>query len=216
MTPERPVRAHLPVRARRRSALSTAAVVGAALIIGTGALAGCGSSSSTSTSNTSGSDTGAGGSTIVGAAAAPVLPVNSNPIVNTSTNSVLTIESVLVENNVDSTGAAVDDHLEIALSNTGSADVASIEVFTTFTDPTAGVTESYYTKLPDSFVVTAGGQAVVHFDNTGAAGHFPENAFSLYRTSLNAMDVTVVVSGTDAAVQTMTVQKDAGGDETAD
>ena len=40
--------------------------------------------------------------------------------------------------------------------------------------------------------------------------------FSLYATSANALDVTVVVSAADAAPQTATVQKDAGGTETAD
>lgn len=36
----------------------------------------------------------------------------------------ITIDSVLVENNVDASGATVDDHLEIAVTNSGSAELA--------------------------------------------------------------------------------------------
>ena len=57
---------------------------------------------------------------------------------------------------------------------------------------------------------------MIHFDNTGAPDHFAVNDFSLYATSANALDVTVEVSAADAAVQTASVQKDAGGAETAD
>jgi len=145
-----------------------------------------------------------------------VLPVRNNPITNTSTVEALVIDSVLVENNEDPSGVAVDDHLEIALSNTGATDLSNLEVFSTFTDPTAGTSESYYTDLPSSFTVPGGGSRVVHFDNTGAADHFPVNEFSLYATSVNALDVEVIVSADGAAVQTATVQKDAGGEETPD
>ena len=39
------------------------------------------------------------------------------------------------------------------------------------------------------------------------------NKFSLYYTSKAALDVSVTVSATDAAVQTVTVKKDPGGAE---
>ena len=45
---------------------------------------------------------------------------------------------------------------------------------------------------------------------------FPVNEFSLYSTDTNALNVTVTVSAADAAIQTITVKKDAGGPETAD
>lgn len=150
------------------------------------------------------------------AAAGQVLPVADNPINNTSTVEALTIDSVLVENNVDASGNAADDHLEIAVTNSGSAELAGVEVYYTFTDPTVGSSENYYTKLPDSFTIPAGGTRTVHFDNSGAPDHFPVNEFSLYATSLNALDVTVEVSAVGAAPQTATLQKDAGGEETAD
>lgn len=173
------------------------------------ALAGCGA-----TTSSPAPDTGGGSST---GAASQVLPVTQNPIANASTVQALTIDSVLVENNVDpTTGATTDDHLEIVLSNTGATELSGFEVFYTFTDPTANTTESYYLMLPDSFTIPAGGQRVANFDNTGAADHFPVNTFSLYYLSTNALEVSVNVSATDAAVQTTTVMKDAGGPETAD
>lgn len=145
-----------------------------------------------------------------------VLPVASNPIANTSDAKNLKIESVLVENNEDPSGKAASDHLEIALRNVGDKPLIGFEVFYTFTDPTAATTESYYLRLPAGFSVPVGATRVVHFDDTADPDHFPVNKFSLYRTSVNALDVTVTVSATDAAVQIVTVQKDAGGAEAAD
>ena len=42
------------------------------------------------------------------------------------------------------------------------------------------------------------------------------NKFSLYYTSINQLEVKVEVSAQGAAVQTITVQKDAGGAEVPD
>jgi hypothetical protein len=145
-----------------------------------------------------------------------VLPVPSNPITNTATAQTLKIDSVLVENNLDATGKAASDHLEVALSNTGTTDLGGIELFYTFTDPTTATTEHYYTKLPADFTVPAGGKRIVHFDDTGAPDHFAVNKFSLYYTNTNAMDVSVTVSAKDAAVQKFDLKKDAGGAEAAD
>ncbi len=215
-----------PTTHSRRITRVRAALLAAGLLAGTATLAACsGSSSSTPTTqaatNAGGSTasnpadtTGAGGTTAP--AGGPVLPVTDNPISNTSTVQALKIDSVLVENNVDSSGKAASDHLEIALTNTGTNELTAFEVFSTFTDPTTSVTENYYTKLPTDFTIPAGGQRIAHFDNTGAPDHFPVNEFSLYYTDANALDVTVTVSATDAAVQTTTLQKDAGGPETAD
>jgi hypothetical protein len=145
-----------------------------------------------------------------------VLPVAANPVTNNSTVQALSIDSVLVENNVDDSGAATSDHLEIALTNTGHDELSAFEVYYTFTDPTTHDTESYYLALPDSFTITAGGTRVAHFDNTGSVDHFPVNDFSLYYTDTNALEVSVEVSAVDAATQTSTVRKDAGGAEQAD
>lgn len=166
------------------------------------ALAGCGPSSPNMTSGNG------------AAPPAPVLPVADNPIANRSTVQSLALESVLVENNVDPiSGKAAADHLEIALRNSGSTTLATFEVFYSFSDPTAKVVENYYAKLPDSFTIPAGAASVVHFDDTGAPGHFPVNKYSLYYTSKNALDVSVTVSAAEAAVQAVTLKKDAGGAE---
>lgn len=217
-------------RTTRVRATLLAAGLAAGLLAGTAALAACGgSSSSTPTTQadtnadgstasnpaeTTGGTTAAGGTTAP--AARPVLPVADTPISNTSTVQALKIDSVLVENNVDTSGKAASDHLEIALTNTGTKELTAFEVFYTFTDPTTSVTENYYTKLPADFTIPAVGQRIAHFDNTGTPDHFPVNEFSLYYTDANALDVTVTVSATDAAIQTTTLQKDAGGPETAD
>ena len=163
-----------------------------------------------------GTSTSPAGDTTPSASGSAVLPVTSNPIKNTSTTKALTIDSVLVENNVDASGTAADDHLEIAVTNSGSADLAGFEVYYTITDPKTSEAESYYTKLPGSFTVAPGANRVIHFDNTGAADHFPANQYSLYYTDANALDVSVEVSAADSAPQTLTVAKDAGGAEEAD
>jgi hypothetical protein len=145
-----------------------------------------------------------------------VLPTTQNPISNSSTAQTLKINSVLVENNEDASGKAVDDHLEVALSNTGATPLTGFEVYYTFADSKTQESESYYAKLPAAFEIPANGQRVAHFDNTGATDHFPVNKFSLYHTDVNALNVTVQVSASGAAVQTATVKKDAGGPEEAD
>lgn len=226
-----------PTTHTRHTKRLRAALLTAGLLAGASALAACGSSSS-STPTTRAATTPTGGSTAStpadtnGATTAvppagtdagtttpagrPVLPVADNPITNTSTVQALKIDSVLVENNVDSAGKTANDHLEIALTNTGTTELTAFEVFYTFTDPTTNVTENYYAQLPADFTIPAGGQRTAHFDNTGAPDHFPVNEFSLYYTDTNALDVSVTVSATDTAIQTTTLQKDAGGPETAD
>lgn len=183
-------------------------------------LAACSTSSSSTTlpSTTVATGGAASDTTVVKTAGnnEPVLPVADNPITNKSTVQALSIDSVIVENNVDATGKAASDHLEIALSNTGTAELTAFEVYYTFTDPTTSVTENYYAKLPTSFSIPAGGKRIAHFDRTGIVDHFPVSQFSQYYTDTNALKVTVTVSANGAAVQTANVQKDAGGPETAD
>ena len=183
-----------------------AVLLTAGLLSGGGALAACGNGSA-ATPTTQATTTPSAG---------PVLPVADNPIRNTSTVQALTINSVLVENNVDSLGKASGDHLEIELANTGTSELRAFEVYYTFTDPTTNVTENYFAKLPADFTIPAGGRRIAHFDNTGTPDHFPVNEFSLYYTDTNELDVSVTVSATDAIIQTTTLQKDAGGTETAD
>ena len=187
----------------------------AATVLAATALSGCGGSAAkarTSTTDSTATSTAAGGAP----GTSQVLPVADNPISNVATSDGLKITSVLVENNEDpATKKTVDDHLEIALENTSASDLTGLEVYYSFADPTDKTTEGYYTKLPSSFTVPAGGTRIVHFENSSAVDHFPVNKYSLYSTSKNALDVTVVVSATNVAVQTSTVKKDAGGAENA-
>jgi len=197
-----------PLNRRLRQA-SVAALALAAGVL----LAACGGSSPGSPPPAASSAS----STTTAAGAGQVLPVTDNPITNTATAETLKIDSVLVENNVDpATGKDAADHLEIALANSSTTALTNVEIFTTLTDPTTNTAESYYTKLPSSFSIPAGGTRIAHFDDTGASDHFPVNKYSLYATSTNALDVEVIVSADGAAVQTATVQKDAGGAENPD
>lgn len=191
-------------RNRRRTVLAAAAIAAAGVL---GACSG-GSNNPTGTTANAAAQTPATGQ---------VLPVSSNPITNNATADGLSIKSVLVENNVNpATGKDAPDHLEIALTNSGSVALGGVEVYYTFKDPKTGASESYYLKLPDTFTIPAGGTKIAHFDNSGAPDHFPVNKFSLYHTDTNPLTVTVTVSATGAKVQTATVNKDAGGAETAD
>jgi hypothetical protein len=169
--------------------------------------AGCGGSSNSTGSSTTGTtmtNTGA---------ASPVLPVQTNPIQNTSTAPGLRIVSVLVENNVDpATKKATDDHLEIKLENTGPKALTGLEVYYELTDPSTGAHEGYYRKL-DGLAIAPGATQTVHFDSKSGPGHYPDNKYSLYNTSKNALQVKVTVSAAGVAVQTKNLKKDAGGAE---
>jgi hypothetical protein len=187
----------------------------AALVLAAAVLAACGSGAGGGSSTPPARQQGDASASGVGPGQ-PVLPVRANPITSTSTVQALVIDSVLVENNFDAAGAAASDHLEMALTNSGSEELRAFEVFYTFTDPATQVSESYYLALPDTFTIPAGETRVAHFDNTGAVDHFPVNDFSLFYTDSNALEVSVQVSAVDSATQTSNVRKDAGGAEQAD
>lgn len=193
----------------KRSNVRIAAAVTASAI----ALAACGGAV---TSSGSAPAAGSGSKPAAAAGSGRVLPVTTNPISNTATAKTLTIDEVLVENNVDASGKAVDDHLEVTLANSGTTPLTGLEFFYTFTDPTAKASESYYATLPADVSVPPGGTYTVNFDNSGAPGSVPVNEFSLYATSQNALEVKVLASATGAAISTASVQKDAGGAEAAD
>ena len=192
-------------RQTARAALAAGAVV---TVLALATACGGGNTSSDVNTTPSSGDNATSGS--------PVLPVQSNPIKNTSTTQALTVDNVLVENNEDASGTAVDDHLEISVTNSGGAALAGFEVYYTIKDPKTSESESYYSRLPGSFTVAPGAGRVIHFDDTGGADHFPVNQYSLYYTDTNALEVEVTVSAFDSAPQTLTVVKDAGGAEEAD
>lgn len=191
---------------KRRTRTTWIAMVAVTALLFAGLASGCGGSGSPSTSATPASTSGSG---VSGA----VLPVDKNPISNNSTAPGLTITKVLVENNVSpDTGKPVDDHLEIGLKNTSSKPLDHFSVYYEFVDNVAGSSEGYFAEL-GGLVIDPGATEVVNFDNTGAPGHYPENEFSLFHTSKNALDVNVEVSSPGAKPATFTVQKDSASAE---
>lgn len=170
------------------------------LAVATGVLtsAGCSSGQATTTSSVSaqGITQGATQNQTQSSTAGSdqVLPVAENPIANTSTKQGLEIVSAMVENNVDpATGKDIADRLQITLKNTSSETLSDLEVYYKMTDTTTQKTEGYYQKLT-GFTLAPGTEGTVFFDNETGAGHYPENKFSLYRTSANEVDFSIEVS----------------------
>lgn len=185
-----------------------AVLLGAMAVVIAMAAAGCGKSP-TSAAPPQGPATQTGPAT----AGIPVLPVKSDPISNPSTVQALKLDSILVENNVDSMNNPVSDHIEVTAENTGTTTLGGFEVFYTVTDPQAKLTEHYYTRFPATFTVPPGATRTFHFDTTGAADHFPVNKYGLFYTSKDALDIKVEVSATGAAIQAISAHKAAGGAE---
>jgi hypothetical protein len=146
-----------------------------------------------------------------------VLPINGgNPIVNDSKVTGFSIKSAIAENNVDLTSKKIaTDHLEITLKNITTKDISQFEVYYSIKDLVTNVSDSYFSKL-SGFVLKAGATEAFHFDKTGQPGHYPENNYSLYRTTKNAMQIEVTVSAPSYKVESVTIMKDKGGTEKVD
>lgn len=145
-----------------------------------------------------------------------VLPVTSNPIVNTATGATLTISKAAVEDNTDpATGKAINDRLQLTLKNTGATALTGLEVYYTMTDIVTGAKEAYYQKLT-GLKIPAGAETTVYFDNQNLPGHFPENQFSIYRSSTNEVDFGIQVSAKGAKIATATAVKSTGTGEKVD
>ena len=189
--------------------------LGALLAAGALTLAGC-SASSTPASSIPASSNSPGG---VAASGAPsgsvVLPVAVDPIHNAATAAGLTVADVKLEDNTDPAGKAIGDRLQFTIGNDTAKPLTGLEVFYTMTDATTGAAESYYQPLA-GLTVPAKGNVTVYVDNGTGAGHFPENKFSLYRSSLNQVDFTVEVSAVGVKIATGTGSKSAGAGEQAD
>ena len=152
------------------------------------------------------------------AAATPgsVLPVAANPISNTSTAPGLSITAAAVEDLVDpATGKAMDDRLQITLANSTSSPLTNVEIYYQMTDVTTQQSEGYYTALA-GVTIPAQGETTVYFDNGTEPGHFPENMFSLYRTSTNQVDFAIQASADGVQVANATASKGAGTGEQPD
>ncbi|MFC6356572.1 hypothetical protein [Luethyella okanaganae] len=151
-----------------------------------------------------------------GSTASGVLPVDSNPINNTSTAPGLSIVAAAVEDNVDPvTKAALGDRLQVTLKNSTTKDLSAVEIYYLMTDVTTGQTEGYYQSL-SGLTLPAGAETTIFFDNETGPGHFPENVFSLYRSSVNQVDFAIEVSADGVQLARATASKGAGTGEKVD
>ena len=114
-----------------------------------------------------------------------MLPVAANPIVNSATKEGLqwsrrwqrTMLIPLQEEDLT-------DRLQVSIKNTSAGTLSDLEVFYQMTDSVTKKTEGYYQKLT-GFTLAAGQTVTVYFDSEAGVGHYPEDAYSLYRTSKN-------------------------------
>lgn len=144
-----------------------------------------------------------------------VLPVSSNPIHNTSQQEGLLIVAAAAEDNADPvTKQAISDRLQLTLQNTSSQTMSGLEVYYTMKDAKTGQSESYYQKL-NGLQLAPSETKTIYFDNGTASGHYPENKFSLYRSSKNQVDFTIQVSAPGFKTATATAKKSAGTGETS-
>ena len=99
-----------------------------------------------------------------------------------------------VEDNEDpATNAPISDRLQLTLANTGEEVLGGFEIYYEMTDATTGSTEGYYQRL-DGLEIAPGEEATIYFDNETGPGHYPENEFSIYRSSVNQVDFAIEVS----------------------
>lgn len=150
------------------------------------------------------------------ATAPAVLPVTTNPISNTSTKAGLAITAAMAENNVDPvTKAPEADRLQFTLTNNGSTTITGGEVYYTMKDATTGKSESYYQKLT-GLALAPGHSETVYFDNGTGPGHYPENKYSLYRSSTHQVTIAIEASAPGYAPATATATKSPGTGEKLD
>lgn len=140
----------------------------------------------------------------------------ANPIDLTGAPATFAIKEALVENNYDY-GAKKDatDHLELLVTNSGSAVLSGLSIYYSITDTDTGKAEGIFRTL-DGFSVPAGGEARLHLDDGAVAGHFRANPNSIYITSQAAKTVTFVLKADGFAPVSVDVAKDKGGAEAAD
>lgn len=144
-----------------------------------------------------------------------VLPVDSNPIVNASTAPGLTITAA-AEDNVDPvTNAPIDDRLQVTLQNETSQPLTSLEIYYVMTDVTTGQSEAYYQTLT-GLTLAPNSTTTISFDGESGPGHYPENAFSIYRSSKNQVDFTIEVSAAGVQIAHATATLGSGAGDAAD
>lgn len=156
----------------------------------------------------------AGGSVI--ASTKLVVPVTKNPIVNNSTVSGLSVVSAMVQDNVDpATGKAIADRLLIKVGNASTKVATGFEIYYTMVDGVTKQSESYYQKLT-GFSVKPKGIAYLNFDGKAGFGHYPENKYSIYRSSNNEVKFAIILSANGFKIATGTAVKAKGTGEKVD
>lgn len=150
------------------------------------------------------------------APAATVLPATSNPIPTTGTKTGLTITGAIAENNTDpTTKAPVPDRIQFTLTNTTAQPMTGLQAYYTMKDAATGKAESYYQAL-DGITLGPGQSQTIYFDNGTGTGHYPENKYSLYRTSTNQVTITIEAAAAGYAPTLATAVKSPGTGEKLD
>ncbi len=145
-----------------------------------------------------------------------VLPVADDPIKNNAIAPGLVITSAQAEDNVDpATNQAIPDKLQISLKNTSSQTMSNFEIFYRMTDSTTGASEGYYEKLVGLNLAPNETQTIF-FDNQTAPNHYPENKYSIYRTSKNEVRFTIELSSPGFKIATGETKKSNGTSEQQD
>ncbi len=148
--------------------------------------------------------------------APPVLPVTENPIKNTSVLAGLAITNAAVENNVDpATKKAISDRLQVSFKNGSTATMSGFEIYYKMTDVKTKKTEAYYLKLT-GLTLNPGETKTIDFNNGHGAGQYPENIYSLYRTSKNEVTFDIEVSAAGFKLATAQATKSVGTSEKQD
>ena len=150
------------------------------------------------------------------AAPKPVVPVAKNPIINSSKVSGISIASAKVQDNIDPvTKKAITDRLLIAVVNKGTKAATGFEIYYTMTDSVTKASENYSLSLT-GFTVKAGKTGYLNFDGKTGVGHFPENKFSIYRSSTNEVKFKIQISAKGYKIANSTAVKDKGTSEKVD
>jgi len=133
------------------------------------------------------------------------------------------IAQAIVENNYDTIAKkVVSDHLEIELQNVIGRDIANVTVQYTIYDANMNRTESYIVNL-SGFTLKANQTQSIHFDKQTKnfiadpiGGHYGANPNSMYYTSKDGLNITILVNADGYMGQTIKVNKDPGGSEQLD
>ena len=140
----------------------------------------------------------------------------ANPIDMTGAPATFAIKEALVENNYDFAAKKdATDHLELLVTNSGTAPLTGFSIYYNITDADTGNVEGTFRKL-DGFSIPAGGEARNHLDDGTEAGNFRANPNSIYISSQAAKTVTFILKADGFAPVSVDVAKDAGGAEAAD